>query len=260
MTNYVLSVMLRMFGLWRERGFGWWLIGGLWAATYNLLLLPTTVMKNIMSFNQEQAERALPMRVTDGPAHGADSSRTQCPPEETTEFRPDATRRPSSEETYRASDSPYHLVNLQLDEARATLTRQQEAVSHCLAEILLARDSLLCIMLVRGKTFFKICDGPTVLQDHPQDCTRGHQVSVNNSDHVFPMASRRMKSSSVSRKPDSFSATRDVSSLPRNTNGRNYTGTEIRCHIIRAVLKAIRATSMVIGGKQTLIRNTEFFT
>jgi hypothetical protein len=67
MTNYVLSVLLRMFGLWKERGFGWWLIGGLWAATYNLLLLPTTVMKNIMGFNREQAERALLTRVTDGP-------------------------------------------------------------------------------------------------------------------------------------------------------------------------------------------------
>jgi hypothetical protein len=53
--NYVLSVMMRMFGLWRERGFGWWLIGGLWAAMYNLLL-PTTVIKKVMGFNREQAE------------------------------------------------------------------------------------------------------------------------------------------------------------------------------------------------------------
>jgi hypothetical protein len=84
MTNYALSIMLRMFGLWKEWGFGWWLIGGLWAATYNLLLLTTTVMKNIMGFNRAQAEKALPTRVTDGPALGASGSRTQCPPEETT--------------------------------------------------------------------------------------------------------------------------------------------------------------------------------
>jgi hypothetical protein len=87
----------------------------------------------------------------------------------------------------------------------------------------------------------------------------GHQESVDNSDHIFPMASQRTKLSSVSRKLDSFSATRDVSSSPQNTNGRSYTGTEIGCHIIRAVLKAIRANSMVIGGKQTLVRNTEIF-
>jgi hypothetical protein len=102
MTNYVLSVLFRMFRLWKERGFGWWLIGGLWAATYNLLLLPTMVVKNIMGFNRVQAEKALPMRVMDGPALGASSSLTQCPPEETTGFRPNATRRPSSEERYRS--------------------------------------------------------------------------------------------------------------------------------------------------------------
>jgi hypothetical protein len=135
MTNYVLSLMLKMFGLWRERGFGWWLIGSLLAATNNHLLLPTTVMKKVMGFNQEQAERALPTRVTDGPACGADCSQTQCPPEQTTKLRRNTTRRPSSEETYRASDSPYHSVNRQLDEARAKLTRQQEAAAHRLAGV-----------------------------------------------------------------------------------------------------------------------------
>ncbi len=61
--NYVFSVTLRIIGLWKERGFGWWLLGGLWAAAYNLLLLPTTVVKNIMTFNREQAEKALPMTI-----------------------------------------------------------------------------------------------------------------------------------------------------------------------------------------------------
>jgi hypothetical protein len=55
--NYIFSVTLRIFGLWKERGFGWWLLGGLWAATYNLLLLPTTVVKNIMVFNRELCRR-----------------------------------------------------------------------------------------------------------------------------------------------------------------------------------------------------------
>jgi hypothetical protein len=60
-TNYIFSVTLRMIGLWKERGFGWWLLGGLWAATNNLLLLPKTLVKNIMVFNKEQAKKALPM-------------------------------------------------------------------------------------------------------------------------------------------------------------------------------------------------------
>jgi hypothetical protein len=55
--NYIFSVTLRIIGLWKEKGFGWWLLGGLWAATYNLLLLPTTVVKNIMVFNRAQRRR-----------------------------------------------------------------------------------------------------------------------------------------------------------------------------------------------------------
>jgi hypothetical protein len=51
-TNYIFSVTLRMIGLWKETGFRWWLLGGLWATTYNLLLLPTTVLKNIMLINR----------------------------------------------------------------------------------------------------------------------------------------------------------------------------------------------------------------
>jgi hypothetical protein len=126
-TNYIFSVTLKMIGLWKERGFGCWLIGGLWAATYNLLLLPMTVMKNIIGFNKEQAEKALPMKATDGQEFGASSNLIQFLQEETTESNLDATRRLSSGETYKASNSPYHSVNRQLEEARKTLTRQQEA-------------------------------------------------------------------------------------------------------------------------------------
>jgi hypothetical protein len=63
--NYIFSVTLRIIGLWKERRFGWWLLGGLWAAIYNLLLLPTKVVKNIMVFNREQAERALPTLIAE---------------------------------------------------------------------------------------------------------------------------------------------------------------------------------------------------
>jgi hypothetical protein len=41
--NYIFSGTLRIIGLWKDRGFGWWLLGGLWAAMYNLLL-PTDVV------------------------------------------------------------------------------------------------------------------------------------------------------------------------------------------------------------------------
>jgi hypothetical protein len=75
--NFIFSVTLRIIGLWKERGFEWWLLGGHWAATYNLLLLPTTVVKNIMVFNMEQAERALPTRATGGPVPGTTSKVVQ---------------------------------------------------------------------------------------------------------------------------------------------------------------------------------------
>jgi hypothetical protein len=67
--NYVFSMTLRIVGLWKERGFGWWLLRGLWAAAYNLRLLPTAVVKNIILFNCAQAERALPTS-TNGSAPG----------------------------------------------------------------------------------------------------------------------------------------------------------------------------------------------
>jgi hypothetical protein len=71
--NYIFSVTLRIIGLWKERGFGWWLLGGLWATTYNLLLLPTTVVKNIMVFHREQSERAL-LTLMNGSVPGTTSN------------------------------------------------------------------------------------------------------------------------------------------------------------------------------------------
>jgi hypothetical protein len=120
--NYVFSVTLRIVGLWKERGFGWWLLGGLWAAAYNLLLLPTTVVKNIMTFNREQAERALPttMMTTTGSA----SPRTDA---EVLSLQggvgsgPEGTK--MLDEDVKAS-SPYDLAKRQLREARAKLVTQ----------------------------------------------------------------------------------------------------------------------------------------
>jgi hypothetical protein len=134
-TNYIFSLTLRMIGLWKERGFGWWLLGSLWSGTYNLLLLPTTVVKNIMVFNKEQAEKALPMKAMDGPELGASSNLIQPLQGGTTESNLDETRRPSSGETYKAVNSPYHSVNRQLEEARLTLTRQQEEAAYKLAGV-----------------------------------------------------------------------------------------------------------------------------
>jgi hypothetical protein len=106
-TNYIFSVTLRMIGLWKERGFGWWLLGGLLAATYNLLLLPTTVVKNIMVFNMEQAEKALPMQAMVGQELGTASNMVQ-PLQGGTGSNIDETKRPNKEGTYKAADSPYH--------------------------------------------------------------------------------------------------------------------------------------------------------
>ena len=110
--NYVFSVTLRIIGLWKERGFGWWLLGGLWAAAYNLLLLPTTVVKNIMTFNREQAEKALPMTiVTTGSAS----------PKNDAGALPSLGGAGSDAEGNVETSSPYDLVNSQLSEARAKL-------------------------------------------------------------------------------------------------------------------------------------------
>jgi hypothetical protein len=133
-TNYIFSVTLRMIGLWKESGFGWWLLGCLWAAMYNLLLLPTAVVKNIMVFNREQAEKALSMKAMNGLELGRTSNVVQ-PLQGGTESNLDETKKPSEGGTYKASDSSYHSVNHQLGEAKKTLTRQQEEVAYKLAGV-----------------------------------------------------------------------------------------------------------------------------
>jgi hypothetical protein len=132
-TNYIFSVTLRMIGLWKETGFGWWLLGGLWAATYNLLLLPTTVVKNIMVFNREQAEKALPMQATVGLELGTTSNVVQ-PLQEGTGSNLEETKKPNEGGTYKAVDSHYHSVDRQLGEAK-TLTWQQEEAAYKLAGV-----------------------------------------------------------------------------------------------------------------------------
>jgi hypothetical protein len=132
--NYLFSVTLRMIGLWKERGFGWWLLGGLWATTYNLLLLPTTVVKNIMVFNREQAERALPTRALVGPVPGTTSNVVQ-PLQGGTGSSLNKTKKPNEEGTYKAADYPYSSVNCQLGQAQETLARQQEEAAHKLENV-----------------------------------------------------------------------------------------------------------------------------
>jgi hypothetical protein len=95
--NYIFSVTLRIIRLWKERGFGWWLLGSLWAATYYLLLLPTTVVKNIMVFNREQAERAL-QTLTSGPVPCTTSNVVQ-PLQGGTGCSLDGTKKPSDDGT-----------------------------------------------------------------------------------------------------------------------------------------------------------------
>jgi hypothetical protein len=127
-TNYIFSVTLRMIGLWKERGFKWWLLGGLWATTYNLLLLPTTVVKNIMVFNREQAEKALPTQG--GMELGTTNQVVVQPLQGGTGSNPDETKKPNKERTYKANDSPYYSVDRQLGQAKKTITRQQEETAY----------------------------------------------------------------------------------------------------------------------------------
>jgi hypothetical protein len=114
-TNYIFSVTLRMIGLLKERGFGWWLLGCLWAATCYLLLLPTTVVKNIMVFNREQAEKALPTQV--GMELSTANQLVVQPLLGGTGSNPDEKKRPNEEGTYMADDSPYSSANRQLGQA-----------------------------------------------------------------------------------------------------------------------------------------------
>jgi hypothetical protein len=116
--NYVFSVTLRIVRLWKERGFGWWLLGGLWAAAYNLLL-PTTVVKNIVIFNREQAERALPTSMT-----GSAFSKTDTgvlPLQGGAGSGPEGTRTPDEDDE---ASSPYSSANRQLKQAREMLAAQ----------------------------------------------------------------------------------------------------------------------------------------
>jgi hypothetical protein len=105
--NYLFSVALRMIGLWKERGLGWWLLGSLWADTYNLLLLPTTVVKNIMV----------------QPLQGGTGSSL------------DETKKPNEDGTYQAAYSHYSSENRQLGQAQETLARQQEEAAHKLENV-----------------------------------------------------------------------------------------------------------------------------
>jgi hypothetical protein len=117
--NYVFSVTLRIVGLWKERGFRWWLLGGFWAAAYNLLLLPTTVVKNIMIFNREQAERALPTSMT-----GYAFSKTDTgvlPLQGGAGSGPEGTRTTDDDTV---ASSPYSSANRQLKLAREMLVAQ----------------------------------------------------------------------------------------------------------------------------------------
>jgi hypothetical protein len=128
--NYVFSVTLRIVGLWKERGFGWWLLGGLWAAAYNLLLLPPTVVKNIMVFNRAQAARALPrstigsaiMKTDEGvlPLQGGAGS------------DPDGTRTPDEAA---AANSPYSSAARQLAQARDMLALQRRESAETLDNV-----------------------------------------------------------------------------------------------------------------------------
>jgi hypothetical protein len=128
--NYVFSMTLRIVGLWKERGFGWWLLGGLWAAAYNLLLLPMTVVKNIMTFNREQAERALPTTTI-----GSASSKTDVevlPLQGGAGSGPEGTKTP--DEDVEAS-SPYDLAKRQVKEARAKLATQTREANETLVRV-----------------------------------------------------------------------------------------------------------------------------
>jgi hypothetical protein len=114
--------------LWKERGFGWWLLGGLWAAAYNLLLLPTTVVKNIMTFNREQAERVLPTSTT-----GSASLRTDI---EVLPLQggagPEGTKTPDEDVV---ASFPYASAKRQLKQARAMLVSQSREAAEKLERV-----------------------------------------------------------------------------------------------------------------------------
>jgi hypothetical protein len=120
--NYVFSVTLRIVSLWKERGLGWWLLGGLWAAAYNLLLLPITVVKNIMTFNREQAKRALPTTMTT--TTGSASPRNDVKVLSLTRGAGSSSEGTKMLDEDVEASSPYNLAKRELSEARAKLVNQ----------------------------------------------------------------------------------------------------------------------------------------
>jgi hypothetical protein len=84
-----------------------------------ILLLPTTVVKNIMIFNREQAERALPTSTT-----GSAFSKTDTgvlPLQGGAGSGPEGTRTPDEDA---AANAPYSSANRQLKQAREMLVAQ----------------------------------------------------------------------------------------------------------------------------------------
>jgi hypothetical protein len=97
------------------------------------------VVKNIMVFNREQAERALPTRAKGGPVPGTTSNVVQ-PLQGVTGSSLNGTTKPSNNGTYEAVDSPYSSANCQLGQAQEKLSRQQKEAAqkidnvHCFYE------------------------------------------------------------------------------------------------------------------------------
>jgi hypothetical protein len=108
-------------------------LGGLWAATYNLLLLPTTVVKNIMVFNREQAERALPT-LMNGSVPGTTGNVVR-PLQGGTGSSLNETKKPNDAVTYRAADSQYSSAAHLLRQAQETLAKQQKEAAEKLENV-----------------------------------------------------------------------------------------------------------------------------
>jgi hypothetical protein len=88
-----------------------------------VLLLPTTVVKNIMVFNREQAERAL-TTLMNGSAPGT-TYNVVYPLQGGTGSNLNGTKTPNDAVTYGAADSPYSSAAHLLGQARETLALQQ---------------------------------------------------------------------------------------------------------------------------------------
>jgi hypothetical protein len=127
--NYVFSVTLRIVVLWKEMGFGWWLLGGLCADAYNLLL-PTTVVKNNMVFNRAQAKRALPTSTIASAIMKTDIE--VLPLQGGAGSDPDGTRTPDEDA---AANSPYSSAARQLTQAREMLALQRREAAETLDNV-----------------------------------------------------------------------------------------------------------------------------